>query len=332
MRLRFVVLMQPFSPQPDGRRRPHLLIQPSPRRTRHHCANWTDAESQYRALTQQNPENARFWYRLSVSARHVKHYDVALDAMQKAKTLGTGKGLPAFIADYEIATIYAAMGDSKQALASLKASATVDSLNPDRLATDEGWSSLRENQQFIALSKQVRHNAAPCEDGEFRQFDFWVGGWDVAPAAGGVQQGTSHVAKEMGGCVIWENWASVGEPLFRKKLQHLEREPQALGTVLGRQCGGRHLLSRRTQSGVMDYWTDDVPQPTGGSLLRHLQFFNLGPDKVRQFSQGSNDGGKTWHVEYRLHLHAAPRRIFKNQRFLIARISQSQCEEVAVDD
>jgi hypothetical protein len=35
-------------------------------------------------------------------------------------------------------------------------------------------------------------------------------------------------------------------------------------------------------------------------LLRHLQFFNLGPGKVRQFSQGSNDDGKTWHVEYDL--------------------------------
>jgi hypothetical protein len=50
----------------------------------------------------------------------------------------------------------------------------------------------------------------------------------------------------------------------------------------------------------MDYWTDDVPQSTGGTLLRHLQFFNLGTDKVRQFSQGSSDGGKTWHTEYDL--------------------------------
>jgi len=24
----------------------------------------------------------------------------------------------------------------------------------------------------------------------------------------------------------------------------------------------------------------------------------LGPDKVRQFSRGSTDGGKTWNVEY----------------------------------
>ena len=59
----------------------------------------------------------------AVSARHDKHYDVALDAMQKAKTLGASKGLPAFLADYELAATYAAMGDSDRALASLKSSA-----------------------------------------------------------------------------------------------------------------------------------------------------------------------------------------------------------------
>jgi len=36
----------------------------------------------------------------------------------------------------------------------------------------------------------------------------------------------------------------------------------------------------------------------GTKLKRQLQFFPLGPDKVRQFSQGSTDGGKTWTVEY----------------------------------
>jgi len=48
----------------------------------------------------------------------------------------------------------------------------------------------------------------------------------------------------------------------------------------------------------MDYFTDETPQANGPKLKRHLQFFNRGPDKVRQFSQGSSDGGKTWQVEY----------------------------------
>ena len=41
-----------------------------------------------------------------------------------------------------------------------------------------------------------------------------------------------------------------------------------------------------------------VAQPTGLALYRHLQFFKLREDGVRQFSQGSTDGGKTWSMEY----------------------------------
>src|SRR3954471_24304264 len=69
--------------------------------------NWSDAEKQYTELTKQQPDNARFWYRLGVAARSDKHFDASLQALQKARTLGVGRGLPAFLADYEIATTYA---------------------------------------------------------------------------------------------------------------------------------------------------------------------------------------------------------------------------------
>ena len=54
------------------------------------------------------------------------------------------------------------------------------------------------------------------------------------------------------------------------------------------------------KDGTMDFYTDEIPQPDGTRLKRHLQFFNLGSDRVRQFSQGSTDGGQAWKVEYDL--------------------------------
>jgi hypothetical protein len=48
----------------------------------------------------------------------------------------------------------------------------------------------------------------------------------------------------------------------------------------------------------MDYFTDEIPQAGAPALKRHLQIIPMGPDKVRQFSRGSTDGGKTWNVEY----------------------------------
>jgi hypothetical protein len=57
------------------------------------------------------------------------------------------------------------------------------------------------------------------------------------------------------------------------------------------------------KNGVMDYWTDEIPQPDETKLKRHLQFIPQGTDQVRQFSQGATDGGNTWTVEYDLTYH-----------------------------
>jgi tetratricopeptide (TPR) repeat protein len=259
---------------------------------------WTAAESQYAALVKQQPDNGRFWYRLGASARANKHYDVALEAMQKAKAVGNGKGFPASFADYEIATIYAGAGNSTQALEFLKSSADAGYMQPARLSGDTEWTGLRANEQFIALTKQVQHNASPCEDAEFRQLDFWIGDWDVVPAGGGIHQGTSHVSREMNGCVVWENWSSAGSPYFGKSYNTWNPNQKRWEQYWVDSAAGVMFFHGSLKDNVMDYWTDDVPQATGGTLLRHLQFFNLGPDKVRQFSRGSSDGGKTWHTEY----------------------------------
>ena len=262
--------------------------------------NWPEAEHQYSELTKQQPDNARFWYRLGVSARGDKHFDAALQAMQKAKTLGAGRGLPAFLADYEIATTYAAMGDSAHALETLKSSANAGFMMPSRLQNDAEWNSLRTNDQFLELAKQVRHNAAPCDDAEFKQFDFWLGDWDVASAVDGVHRGNSHISKEMGGCVVWENWTSAGSPYFGKSYNTWNPNLKRWEQYWVDTSAGVMFFHGELKNNIMDYWTDDVPQAGGGTLLRHLQFFNLSPGKVRQFSQGSTDSGKTWHTEYDL--------------------------------
>lgn len=269
---------------------------------------WSEAEASYSALIKQNPENGRFYFRLGVSARANQHYELALDSFKRAKVLGANKGLPGFVADYEIASTYAASGDSAHAFETLKASADGGFQQTSRLEQDAEWNSLRQEPRFLALLKQVRHNATPCDDAQFRQFDFWLGDWDVTPASGGPLQGTSHISKEMGGCVVWENWTSAASGYFGKSYNTYNVNLQRWEQYWVDNSSGVIFFYGNLKDGVMDYWTDDVPQPNGDKLRRHLQFFNLSPDRVRQFSQGSTDGGQTWHVEYDFiyNRHAAP--------------------------
>jgi hypothetical protein len=52
------------------------------------------------------------------------------------------------------------------------------------------------------------------------------------------------------------------------------------------------------KDGARNYWTDKILQKDGTKLSPQLQVIPSGKVQVRQFSQGSTDGGKTWKVEY----------------------------------
>src|SRR6266536_968019 len=44
-----------------------------------------------------------------------------------------------------------------------------------------------------------------CDSAEYRQFDFWLGDWDVTTQ--GQRAGANLVTLEEGGCLIHEHWA-----------------------------------------------------------------------------------------------------------------------------
>lgn len=259
--------------------------------------DWATAEKLYSQLSHSDASVPRYWYRLGVAAQALREHQKALDAFEHAKA----KGSPAFVTDYNIACVYASMGQSDQAFTNLSAAVKAGFAQPEQMSTDSDLQTLRSDARFNDLVEQARHNQTPCDYiAENRQFDFWVGEWNVVPTAGGLPQGSSHIEKELGNCVIWENWKSLGNGYAGKSYNiynpNLKRWEQFWVDNVGAMI---HFYGG-LKDGVMDYWTDDIPQPDGTKLRRHLQFFNQGANKVRQFSQGSKDGGKTWNVEYDL--------------------------------
>jgi len=170
---------------------------------------------------------------------------------------------------------------------------------PDEMANDPDLQSIRPDTHFPALLEDARRNLTPCAyNAENRQFDFWVGNWDVVTTKEQTSAGTSHIEKTIGDCVIWENWASLGTGYRGKSYNIYNASLKRWEQFWVDNAGGMIHFFGALKNNVMDFYTDDIPQPDGTKLRRHLQFFNLGPEKVRQFSQGSTDGGSTWSVEY----------------------------------
>ncbi|MEJ2602199.1 MAG: hypothetical protein P8172_02725 [Gammaproteobacteria bacterium] len=59
-------------------------------------------------------------------------------------------------------------------------------------------------------AEQRRSRPTPCaERPEFRQFDFWVGDWDVRDGDGNLV-GTNRISRRADDCVLLEEWTSGG--------------------------------------------------------------------------------------------------------------------------
>src|SRR5215218_6749456 len=61
----------------------------------------------------------------------------------------------------------------------------------------------------IGAHAQDAKPPAPCSAAEHRQFDFWLGDWEVKGAAGKVA-GRISISSIHGGCVVYESWKGTG--------------------------------------------------------------------------------------------------------------------------
>jgi tetratricopeptide (TPR) repeat protein len=257
--------------------------------------DWTVAARLYRGMVKAHPEVPRLWLRLAKSEQELGQLDQALGTMEE----GLKAGVPPVFAEFLIATIYAQKNEREKAFAHLQRALDAGYNQPEQLAAEPRFGSLRGEARFAKLREQAEHNLKPCAGTpENRQFDFWLGQWTVETTEGGVPAGQSRIELILGDCVVEENWQSDGNPYSGKSYNTYNAALKRWEQYWVDNSGGSIFFYGGLRDGVMDYWTDAMPQPGGPPLQRHLQFFKLGPDKVRQFSQGSTDGGKTWKPEY----------------------------------
>lgn len=131
----------------------------------------------------------------------------------------------------------------------------------------------------------------PCDREIFRQFDFWVGQWEVKDQ-NGQMAGRNEITAEQGGCVILERWRSASgrtgmsmnyyEPRSRRWKQHWV-SPELILEMSGGLEGSSMILE-----GPMQYLGQDRTTTLRGTWTP------LPDGRVRQHFVESKDGGKTW--------------------------------------
>ena len=263
--------------------------------TAYEAKNWERAAKLYEELSKDmTTPPPSVWLRLGAALRSLGRYEEALAAFEKAGQSGAG-----LFGEYGKAAVYVALNQPEKAFASLDKAVQQGYADPDALTSDPDLSVLRNDPRFARIVEQAKKNQRPCAyTPENRQFDFWLGEWNVSTTQGAVPSGNSKIELILEDCVVQENWKSLNSPYAGKSYNIYNASLKRWEQYWVDNVGGNIFFYGGLKDGVMDYWTDDLPQPDGTKLKRHLQFFKLGSDSVRQFSQGSSDGGKSWQVEY----------------------------------
>jgi hypothetical protein len=143
-------------------------------------------------------------------------------------------------------------------------------------------------ETMLARTKQ---QTKACSDEVYRQFDFWIGEWDVK--VGDQVAGTSSVQLVSGSCALLENWTGSRGGDGRSLNYYDPATGQWRQLWVG--SGGVILeLAGEYKDNAMRLAGQS--RRNGARILTKLTFFNLSPDRVRQVWEQSTDEGKTWSV------------------------------------
>lgn len=133
--------------------------------------------------------------------------------------------------------------------------------------------------------------SASCVTDSFKQFDFWIGEWNVVDQDGRTA-GRNSIIKDHNGCVLIERWTSVKggtgmsmnhfDPLSQQWKQHWV----GLGLIL--EMSGGLQSESMVLEGKLQYLAESKV-----TLLRGT-WTPLPDGRVRQHFVESTDEGKTW--------------------------------------
>ncbi|MGH9367722.1 MAG: hypothetical protein ACRD3M_08620 [Thermoanaerobaculia bacterium] len=135
----------------------------------------------------------------------------------------------------------------------------------------------------------------PCTAPEYRQFDFWIGSWDVVDPKG-EPQGSNVIGSILGGCVLQESWTGLSGmvgtsfniwDVAAKRWRQSWVDNQGLVLLLeGEFRDDKMVLEGRR------------PARKGGTALHRITWNRIGgdPDRVRQLWEVSPDDGKSWQI------------------------------------
>ena len=133
--------------------------------------------------------------------------------------------------------------------------------------------------------------SSACDQPECRQFDFWVGDWEVRNADGRIL-GSNRIEKILGGCVLEENWSGA-RGLRGRSFNLYDASDRRWHQTWVDSQGSLLLLAGGLRDGRM-VMEGVTTQPDGKTLAHRITWEPLPDGRVRQHWETSPAGGSAW--------------------------------------
>lgn len=137
--------------------------------------------------------------------------------------------------------------------------------------------------------------AKPCQSSEHRQFDFWVGSWDVF-ATSGKKVGENRIELIADGCALLEQWTGNGGVTGKSLNIYDAIDRQWHQTWVDNSGTLLMLAGRLAERSMVMSMTGPSPTDPKATVLQRITWTPANDGSVRQLWELSSDAGKSWTV------------------------------------
>ncbi len=257
---------------------------------------WKPAKDKYVQYLKDSANQALYWQRLGYCNHHLGLYNEAIANYEKALTLNPVQQLK-FTIEARIARSYGQLKNEKAALLWLEKAVQSGYQDVNEINRVNDFDAIKGSQSFKDLYKKMYDKAYPCStDSKSKEFDFWIGEWDVYQNGTNILVGYSLVQKIAGECALLENWTALSGTGMGKSLNYYD--PVAASWEqdwIGSTGGPQRFVNGVYKDSSMRFTYENITN--GKKTTGNFIFYNLGPGKVRQYQDSSEDG-KTFTVMY----------------------------------
>ncbi len=250
------------------------------------ASEWSEAATLYREILTADGDDPNVLYLLGTTQMRLGNHQAALAAVEQAMELG----YPEIPARFAIAKVTAAMGNAETSFKNLERIASLGSSRQVilRLEADTEFDGMRSDPRFAAVLSALM----PCNTAAYRQFDFWLGEWEVQNPQGQVV-GQNTITALLDGCMLFEDWTGLGGSKGVSINYYDHRD-------------GSWTQTYRDNTGNIATWPNligglreeamTLETAPGVSPMSRWVWTKVNDDKVRQMAEVSTDEGETWSI------------------------------------